>query len=62
MLEFVFGWLLGVWMGQQLPLPSVQSQVEGWWNRSRIPAENESESTLDESAVPVFTGEIPVSA
>lgn len=62
MLEFLFGWLLGVWMGQQLPLPSVQGQMEHWWNRPRIPAESESESTFEESAVPVFTGEIPASA
>ena len=61
MLEFIFGWLLGVWMGQQLPLPSVQSQMEHWWNRSRIPVETESESGLEESTVPVFTGEIPAS-
>lgn len=59
MLEFLFGWLLGVWMGQQLPLPSVQTQIEHWWNQ---PARQEEVATkvAEETDIPVFTGDMPV--
>ena len=59
MLEFIFGWLLGVWMGQQLPLPSVQTQIESWW---KPPAKEEDAGTevTDETDIPVFTGDMPM--
>lgn len=60
MLEFLFGWILGVWMGQQLPLPSVQTQIEHWWNNRNAPVED-TEPT-DETITPVFTGDMPSTA
>jgi len=61
MLEFLFGWIMGVWMGQQLPLPSVQMQVQNWWN---TPAPDNTlptsvEKPDEEESVPLFTGEMP---
>ena len=60
MLEFLFGWVLGVWMGQQLPLPSVQTQIEHWWQSRNVPVEDSP--TSEEDIAPVFTGEMPSSA
>ena len=60
MLEFFFGWILGVWMGQQLPLPSVQNQMEQWWNRRQSEPAVEASSS-DETIAPVFTGDMPSS-
>jgi len=60
MLEFIFGWILGVWMGQQLPLPSVQMHIETWWNRPKT-VQNDTVSEIDkeEEEVPLFSGEMP---
>ena len=60
MLEFLFGWILGVWMGQQLPLPSVQMQIETWWNRPAA-VRNDSASEIDkeEEEIPLFSGDMP---
>ena len=60
MLEFLFGYVLGVWMGQQLPLPSVQTQIEHWWQGRNVPVEDPP--TSEEDIAPVFTGEMPTSA
>ena len=65
MLEFLFGWILGVWMGQQLPLPSVHAQVQQWWNKPTI--QNVTQPSTDETpseqeTVPLFTGEMPTTA
>jgi hypothetical protein len=62
MLEFIFGWILGVWMGQQFPLPSVQTHVQRWWNQPAQPVQDTSNKPEEESTVPVFTGEMPSSA
>lgn len=59
MLEFLFGWLLGVWMGQQLPLPSVQTQIENWWKQPAVKEDAAAEVT-DETDIPVFTGDMPM--
>lgn len=59
MLEFLFGWILGVWMGQQLPLPSVQRHIEDWWSRPAVDNTPETSPAEEESSVPVFTGEMP---
>ena len=61
MLEFLFGWILGVWMGQQLPLPSVQMYVHNWWNSragDQAPPTLAEKPTEEEEA-PLFTGEMP---
>ena len=59
MLEFLFGWLLGVWMGQQLPLPSVQTQIENWWKPPAVKEDGATEVT-GETDIPVFTGDMPM--
>tara|TARA_B100000780_G_scaffold251334_1_gene197926 strand:+ start:860 stop:1105 length:246 start_codon:yes stop_codon:yes gene_type:complete len=62
MLEFLFGWVIGVWMGQQLPLPSVQTLIHNWWqtkvatNVSQVVEEATAE---DHESVPLFTGDMP---
>ena len=69
MIEFLFGLILGVWMGQQLPLPSVQMYIQNWWNNPAInnAAQNAGQTNVDEEekpvevSVPVFTGEMPSS-
>lgn len=65
MIEFLFGLILGVWMGQQLPLPSVHMYIQNWWNNPAI--NNTGQTNVDEEekpvedSVPVFTGEMPPS-
>ena len=55
MLEFIFGWIVGVWMGQQLPLPSVQTMIHNWRG---IEMDNvEVEETI--IPPPIFSGEMP---
>ena len=68
MIEFLVGLILGVWMGQQLPLPSVQMYIQNWWNNpainnaTRMAESDESEEDKSvEVSVPVFTGEMPPS-
>ena len=58
MLEFLFGWILGVWMAQQMTLPSVHQQIQTWWNKPQLPKQNTSEIN-EEDTVPLFTGEMP---
>lgn len=66
MLEFLFGWIIGVWMGQQLPLPSVQTVAHNWW----FPKPNDNRPTTvtdvdispteeDHESSPLFTGDMP---
>lgn len=65
MLEFLFGWILGVWMGQQLPLPSVQAHVQQWWNKpaiQNVTQANTDETPSEQETVPLFTGEMPTTA
>lgn len=57
MLEFLFGWLVGVWMAQQLPLPKVQKMLDNWRNPPEETA-NTVESVEEE--LPLFTGEMPM--
>ena len=58
MLEFLFGWLVGVWMAQQLPLPKVQQMLDQWRNPQieTVPTEQLEEDT------PLFTGDMPMPA
>lgn len=53
MLEFLFGFVIGVWAGQSVPLPSVGNYVETFWAQK-------PQLTVkpDEETGPVFTGEI----
>lgn len=66
MLEFLFGWLIGVWMGQQLPLPLVQTVAHNWWfpkpDGNSTPVVNESSispTDEDHESSPLFTGDMP---
>jgi len=57
MFEFIFGFILGIWAGQALPLPSVGTYVESFWTPKTLP---EKEITqVDEESAPMFTGAIP---
>lgn len=56
MLEFIFGWIVGVWMGQQLPLPSVQTMIHNW--RGTV-VETVEEETVEEETTPIFSGSMP---
>lgn len=63
MLEFLFGWVIGVWMGQQFPLPNVQIVIQKWW-LTETPAANEADAEKapeEDKSVPVFTGTMPAS-
>ena len=62
MLEFLFGLITGVWMGQQLPLPSVQEYVKRFWDAktsTAIAAQDESKTEEQEDTVPLFSGQMP---
>jgi hypothetical protein len=52
MIEFLFGYLIGVWMAQQFKLPDVQTRVIKWWRPTPEVA------TQPEESVPMFTGTI----
>jgi hypothetical protein len=54
MIEFIFGFLFGVWAAQQFPLPSVQQYIKQWWQPQIPPDETDEGETI-----PIFTGEIP---
>jgi len=64
MLEFIFGILTGIWMGQQFPLPSVQEYVRRVFASKTTSAVTASENTevsneeIEES-VPLFSGQMP---
>ena len=55
MLEFLFGFLLGVWAGQSVPLPSVGNYIETFWVRQP----SQVIDKMDEETGPLFTGTIP---
>ena len=58
MFEFLFGFILGVWGGQTLPLPSVGTYVQSYFVPN-VEAPPVSEEVNDEEEQPLFTGEIP---
>lgn len=53
MLEFLFGFILGVWAGQSVPLPSVGNYVDTFWTKKPEVIE-----TADAETGPLFTGEM----
>ena len=62
MLELLFGFFIGVWMAQQLPMPDVHGFI-----MSRVPnmVENKREDEHDEHTgdgqdIPLFAGEMPL--
>lgn len=60
MIEFLCGWIIGVWMGQQLPLPSVQQAVQRWWNNNQqAVADNTDEEVSEQDETQLFTGSMP---
>jgi len=60
MLEFLFGWILGVWSAQQFNLPSVQIAIKKWWNSKPEVAVDTSDVTEeDHETTPIFTGDMP---
>ena len=56
MFEFLFGFILGVWAGQALPLPSVGTYVQSYF----VPKAETQQEVKDEEEQPLFTGEMPV--
>jgi len=56
MFEFIFGFTLGVWAGQALPLPSIGRYVESFWTPKTSP--EKEIARVDEESVPIFTGPI----
>lgn len=54
MLEFLFGFIIGVWAGQSVPLPSVGNYVETFWAQKT----QQVIEKVDEENGPVFTGDI----
>lgn len=65
MFEFLFGFVLGVWAGQALPLPSVGAYVKNNWLPQIQPAQasetQDEEDQEDQELQPLFTGEMPLS-
>lgn len=64
MLEFIVGWIIGVWAAQQLPLPSVQIAIKNWWNGTTPELEEQSPdaneiAAEDHESTPIFTGNMP---
>tara|TARA_B110000908_G_C9993507_1_gene330890 strand:+ start:464 stop:658 length:195 start_codon:yes stop_codon:yes gene_type:complete len=60
MLEFLFGWLLGVWSAQQFNLPSVQTAIKTWWNsKPDVTADTLDVTEEDHETTPIFTGDMP---
>lgn len=59
MIEFLFGFILGVWAGQALPLPSVGTYVQSYFVH-KVEAAPRTEEVKDEEQQPLFTGEMPV--
>lgn len=61
MLEFLFGWILGVWCAQQFTLPSVHNAVKKWWNSNpSVTSEDTTNPTEeDHETTPIFSGDMP---
>ncbi len=60
MLEFLFGWVLGVWSAQQFNLPSVQTAIKTWWNsKPEVAVDTSSVTEEDHETTPIFTGDMP---
>jgi len=55
MFEFLFGFFVGVWAGQALPLPSVGVYLQSYF-ASKVEVVQEQEEKEDQ--VPLFTGNI----
>jgi hypothetical protein len=61
MLEFLFGAVFGVWMGQQFALPNVQLMIHNWWVRKPTTTNAAQKDSIEEETKPLFTGEMPPS-
>lgn len=61
MLEFLFGWIIGIWAAQQFTLPSVQDAVIRWWNAppSQVSNNPPEPTEEDHESTPIFTGDMP---
>jgi len=59
MFEFLVGFVLGVWAGQSVPLPSVGDYVRSYWVPRRVPAVTTAQKEEEEQ--PLFTGTMPLS-
>lgn len=57
MLEFLFGIFLGIWVGQQVPLPSVHHYVLSRFQPP--PPAVETKEDEQEDSIPLFTGDMP---
>jgi len=60
MFEFLFGFILGVWAGQSVPLPNVGTYVQSYF----VPKVEASEEVIDKEEQSMFTGamstEVPI--
>jgi len=57
MFEFLFGFLLGVWAGQSMPLPSVANYVQSYFiPKVKAPPVEQSQVKEEEE---IFTGSMP---
>jgi len=57
MFEFLFGFLLGVWAGQSMPLPSVGIYVQSYFiPKVEAPPVKQTQVKKEEE---MFTGEMP---
>lgn len=52
MFEFLFGFILGVWAGQSVPLPNVGTYVQSYF----APKVEATEEVSDKEQQPMFTG------
>ena len=59
MFEFLFGFVLGVWAGQSMPLPSVGQYVQGYFTPK---VEQSVVENKEEEEKPLFTGKMPTVA
>jgi hypothetical protein len=59
MFEFLFGFVLGVWAGQSMPLPSMGQYVQGYFTPK---VEQTVVENKEEEEKPLFTGKMPTVA
>lgn len=59
MFEFLFGFFVGVWAGQALPLPSVGVYLQSYFASKVEVSSIQEKEEENEDHVPLFTGNIP---
>ena len=59
MLEFLFGIFIGIWMGQQIPMPSVHQWVLARFQPALVQDKPTVEVGDEQEEIPLFSGEMP---